>query len=248
MNDKIKITLIIAVAAVVIALILSNSFSSDSSTTENTVQVNGVSQVDVSPDLVSVYFTVQTYGNTSSDAKDSNAQITDDVITNLIKLGFDRDEIQTSGFNIWENTGGYYPGAPVVKANEKFVASHTLIVKIKTEDKDKIGETIDAGVDAGATLNYVNFELSKDKENEYKIKAIQKATEDAKEKAEALASGLGKKLGKVVSVTNTDFQYYPWVAYATTDSMAVKGSEVQTNIVPSDQVVTSSVTVVYKLI
>ncbi len=143
----------------------------------------------------------------------------------------------------------YGAPAPTVKANEKFIASHTLIVKIKTGDRDKIGEAIDAGVDAGATLNYVNFELSQDKESEYKILAIKEATQDAKEKAEALAEGLGKRVGKVVSVTNSDFQYYPWLAYEKSSAdVSVSGSEVQTNIVPSDQTVRSSVTVIYKLI
>ncbi len=247
MEEKIKITLIIAVAAVVIALIFSGGIPSNSST-ENTVQVSGVAEVEVSPDLISIYFTVQTYGNTSSEAKDKNAEVTDDVIDNLMNEGFDRDDIQTTGFNIWENPGiGYpYPRAPAT--NEKFVASHTLIVKIKSDNNDKIGEAIDAGVDAGATLNYVNFELSTDKESEYKITAIKKATEDAREKAQALAEGLGKKLGKVVSVTNSDFQYYPWLAYEKAGAVDVSGAQVQTSIVPSDQVVSASVTVVYKLI
>lgn len=243
MNDKIKIALISAATLIIVALIISSNLPG--STGENTVQVNGLSEIEVSPDLISVYFTIETKAATSQEAKDSNAIKTDSVVSALMGLGYEREEIQTSGFNIWEDRGGY--GTPTPKANEKFIASHTLIVKLETDERDNVGSTIDAGVDAGATLNYINFELSQEKESEYKVLAIKRATEDAREKAEALADGLGKDLGKVVSVTNSDFQYYPWLAYEKSAMDSSSGAEIQTNIVPSDQVVSASVTVVYKL-
>jgi predicted transposase YbfD/YdcC len=80
-------------------------------------------------------------------------------------------------------------------AAEMLLASKTSIITIATVDSkttdialqsnDVNGaviwqKVIDSGVDAGALLQYINFELSNDKQNEYKAQALREAGEDAK--------------------------------------------------------------------
>ncbi len=111
------------------------------------------------------------------------------------------------------------------------------------------GEVIDAGVDKGAKVSYINFELSIAEQNKYKAQALELATQDAKTKAEAIASGLGKKLGKVVSVSSSDWGYSPWSLYRA-DVMTESAEEAKsavTDIQPGEQSVTASVSVVYKI-
>jgi uncharacterized protein YggE len=120
---------------------------------------------------------------------------------------------------------------------------------MSTSESDKIGTAIDAGVDAGAAISYINFELSPEKQNQYKSEAIKQAAEDARIKAEALANGVDKELGKLVSVSEGSFGYDPWRVYGAVSgaSDAAMAKEATTEIQPSEQEVSASVTVVYKL-
>jgi len=243
MDNSVKITLIIVAGIIFLALVgIMVYFQISPSQTVNT---QGIAQVKAVPDLVFVYFNVMTEAETAQEAKDKNAEIVDNVLTALIKKGFERKDIVTENFNIypeynWEN------GKQEIK---DYRATHNIRVQFSTSKTEKIGEAIDAGVDAGALVNYINFELSQEKQNQYKAQALKLATEDAKIKAESIASGLGKEVGKVVSVSSSDFDYYPWSIYRN-DAMTVGGAEAKaatTNIQPGEREINARVAVVYAL-
>jgi len=248
-ESGVKIAIIISAAIIIVALIgavgfykLVNPYSAG-----NTISVQGNSVIKVTPDIVTVYFNVETNGETAVEAKDANSEIVDDLITALVKQGFERADIQTQSLNIyedirWENGKEKSYG---------YKASHQIKVELSTNQADEIGEVIDAGVDAGALLQYINFELSNDKQNEYKAQALKEAGEDAKIKAESLAEGLDKKLGSLVSISSSDWGYRPWALYSNAggDMLAEAASAKQatTDIQPGTQEVTGYVSVVYKL-
>ncbi len=246
MDKSVQITLIVVIGIVVLAGIGYTAFSSLIPSSENTVTGNGQATIKVTPDLVKVYFGVETTAKTSQEAKDQNAEIVDNVITALLKEGFERNEIQTQGFNIypdysWENNKQELKG---------YKATHTLIVEIPTEQSNKIGDAIDAGVDAGALINYINFELSQAKQNEYKAQVLKLAAEDAKIKAESIAQGVGKEVGDLVSVSDNNFNYYPWRLYETATAGAndvAAAKEASTNIQPGNQEISASVTAIFEL-
>jgi uncharacterized protein YggE len=246
MDKSVQITLIIVIGFIALAGIGYAVFSSLAPSNENTVTGNGQAVLKVTPDLVKVYFGVDTTANTSQEAKDKNAEIVDKVITELVKEGFERKDIQTENFNIypdysWEN------GKQDLKG---YKATHTLVVEISTNDSDKIGTAIDAGVNAGANINYINFELSQAKQNEYKAQALKLAAEDAKIKAESIATGLNKQVGKLVSVSDNNFNYYPWRLYdnsAGASGVATMAKEAVTNIQPGNQEISASVTAIFAL-
>lgn len=242
-GNSIKITGMIIGAVFIVVLLAMYVFFQAVPT--NTLTSNGVATISAVPDLVSINFNVETNGSSAKEAKDANSVVVDDVITALVKKGFNRDEIMTQNFNVYEN----YEWTRDKSVFKGWKASHQLIVKVSTEDSDKIGEAIDAGIDSGAALSYINFELSQELENQYKTEALKAATEDAKIKAEAIASGLGSKLGKAVSIMTSEFGYYPWIAYDTMASseMAVKGAEVATTIRPTEQEISGRVSVIYRL-
>lgn len=246
MDKSIAITLIIVFGVIVLAGIGYVAFSSlIPDTSSNTVTGNGQATIEAVPDLVKVYFNVQTQGETSKEAKDKNAEIVDDLIVAVLREGFERDDIQTQNFNI-------YPEYSWDNGKQELIgyrATHSLIVEMPTEKSDKIGEVIDAGVDAGAEISYINWELSQEKQNKYKADAIKMAAEDARIKAEALAEGLDKELGKLVSVTQSDFGYTPWPIYGgiAGAEAAMEAKRATTDIQPSEQVISASVTAVFKL-
>ncbi|HEX9741075.1 MAG TPA: SIMPL domain-containing protein, partial [Ignavibacteriaceae bacterium] len=188
---------------------------------------------------------VQTDALTANEASDKNAEIVSDLKENIVALGFNESEIKTQNFNV-------YPQYDYSGGNQRitrYTATHSLKIEILIGDKDKIGSVIDAGVGAGAGIGYINFELNKENENKYKAEAITLATEDAKIKAEALAYGAGKKLGRLVSVSTSDFGYQPWRVFSSDSGLEVAEAKeaVSTDINPSDQTVSASVTAVFKI-
>lgn len=248
-SDAVKVTWIIVAAVVVLAVAGLVAYMSVKGPTGPTIASSGIAQVHAVPDLVSVHISIETNGSTTKIANDANAEISDKVITGLIKLGFERKDIATESFNIypdydWTNEGQVLKG---------YKATNSIVVKISADSISKIGSVVDVAADSGAYISYIDFELSQAKQNEYKALALKQATEDARIKAESIAIGLNKKLGAVVSVTDSSFDYYPWAVYSKGEMMTASDANAgarsaATNIVPGEQDISGRVSVVYKLI
>ena len=247
-DNSVKITAMIVFGVLIFALIGAYIFF-ESNPTKETIAALGLSTITVVPDLVSVYFNVETNETTAKEAKDANSEIIDAMTVALIKEGFEESQIETVNFNVYEDFEYVYDRYTSKSISKGFKAIHSVRVKFSTKNSDKIGEVIDAGIDSGAMLSYINFELSQELENKNKAEALRLATEDARVKAEAIADGLGAELGKVVSVSTSDYRYAPFMAYDNTGSatLAVKSAEIETSINPSDQEISAQVSVVYKL-
>jgi uncharacterized protein YggE len=243
---KDKTLIISATVIVVVAMIIYAFFQINPS---QTISVSGESQIEVVPDLVSVNFNIETRDSTASGAKDTNTEIYDNLVVALTAKGIEESEIKTLNFNVYPE----YDWINGRRVEKGYVAQHSVKVELSTDESDKITGIIDAGVDSGALINYINFELSEALQNGKKMEATQKATEDAKIKAEAIAQGLGARLGSIVSVTDSGFNYYPWPLYERADAATVEeaGSAAKTvasaGITPGEQTVYGSVSVVYKI-
>lgn len=245
-NNSVKITGMIVGAVIVLALIGVYIAMQTNPVSGNTLNTQGSAEIKAVPDLVTVYFNVQTNGTTAKEAKDKNAEIVDDAITNLVKMGFERKDIMTENFNIYPD----YLWDGRKQVDNGYKATHSIKLQISTDRSEKIGDAIDAGVDAGAMISYINFELSLAKQNEYKAQALRQATDDARIKAESIASGLGKDLGRVVSVSDSSFDYYPWAVYRNADmamSGAVEAKAATTTIQPGEQTISARVSVSFKI-
>jgi hypothetical protein len=243
-DKSIQITLIIAGTILLVTLlgyIALNQFMP----AKDVLTSNGIAELKAMPDIVAIYFSVETNGTTATEAKDKNAEISDAVITALIKQGFERKDIATQGYNIYEDFEWTEDGRKSIG----WKAVNSMKVELKAEKTDNAGNVIDAVVDNGAIISYINFELSIAKQNEYKAQALTQATQDAKIKAEAIAKGLGKSIGKVVSVSSLDFGYNPWpILREGMVASAMEAKHAVTNIQPGEQTVSASVSVTYKLV
>jgi hypothetical protein len=246
-NNAIAVTAIIAGVILVIALLVLFAFRPLSYSSGKTVTVQGVSEIKAMPDLITVYFSVETNGTTSAEATSANSEIMDKLVTALIKQGFNRDEIQTENFNV-------YPDVSWDNGKEKqegYKAVHSVKVELSVDEMEKLGNVIDAGVNAGAGVSYINFELTQESQNKYKAEALKLAAEDAKIKADSVAAGFGKSAGKLVSVSVSDFGYYPLNVYTASGSAdredAAMAKEVATNIAPSEEQITASVSATFKI-
>jgi uncharacterized protein YggE len=238
--QKINMTAIIVAALVVIAVLVGVSMLLNNGE-KQTISTTGNAQIKVDPDEAVVYLLVDTRAVTAEAAKDKNAVISDKVLTELIKLGIDRKDIQTENYNIYPE----YNWSSGYQDLIGYVASNTF--KVGTTDFGKVGTIIDASVNAGALVNYINFELSNAKSNEYKTKALADASKDATSKADAIAAGLGMKVGKLVSVSASDYNYMPYPIYRMGSAGAESVKDVATNIQPQQLEVAASVTAVFAL-
>ncbi len=242
LQKSVQITLIIVAAVIVLAIIGVVAFKYNS--LSNTIQVNGQATAKVSPDLITVYFNVDTKGTTSKEAEDENSAIVSKLKDNIIALGFKESDLKTDNYNIYPEYD-YSNGQRLTG----YRATHSLKIEVSAEQKDKVSSLIDAGTNAGAGISYINFELTPLLQQSAKTQAIKSASDDAKIKAEAIADGFNKKLGRLVSVSLDQFNYNPWPIYATqgTSGGAAEAKRAVTDITPSNQEVSAYVTAVYKL-
>jgi len=230
MNNKVLV-IIIAIAVVLVGgYLLYNSGP--------VVSAQGSSSIKASPDEVSVYINVETKNQSAQGAQEMNKEISDKLLFELVKIGFDRDELKFVNQNVYEDKKG-------------FVVSQQLVVK--TDKTEKVPSIVDAVIQSGALVSYINFELSDEKQGEYKKQALEEASKDAMEKARAIADGQGRRLGRLVSLENQE-AYYPGPIglYAKAEGMdsAMANSEarkVALNIAPQDLEITASIMARYKL-
>lgn len=246
-NNAIIVTSIISGVILIVSLVALVVLGGSASTGENTVNVQGIATVKAMPDLITVYFNVETKAETSVEAKDDNSEILNRLIDALVAQGLDRNDIITENFNVYQN----YEWTDEGREDDGFKATHSVKVELSIDEEDKIGDVIDAGVNAGALVSYINFELTQKSQNMYKAEAMKLAAEDARIKAESVAEGFGKNVGKLVNVQVNDFGYYPWNVYSAKGigfaEDAVMAQEVASNIQVGDKEIRSTISATFKL-
>lgn len=249
-NNPIIITSIIAGVVLIIAILALAQSGSVIPSSKNSVTVQGTSTLKAMPDLVSVYITIQTNGTTSAEATNANTEIYDDLVEEMIMEGFEETDLKTESFSVYENT--YWDYKTERSKKEGYIAYHSLKVELPSEKMNKVSSVVDATVNAGAGINYINFELTQESQNEYKALALKQASEDAMIKADSIASGFGKKVGKLLSVQTSDFGYYPWNVYSSrgasyAEEDAVMAKEVAMNIEPGEEEIYASITATFQI-
>jgi hypothetical protein len=238
-------TLIIVAIIIVAGLLLGAAYLFPKPGGEKTISVTGTAQATVPPDRAVVYVQIVTRSNDSADtAKDLNANISDDVLTALLKAGVDRKDIETQGFTVGPEYDYTQDKGQVLKG---YVATNSM--KVTVSNFDDVGKVVDASVDSGALISYINYELSLGKQNQYKAAVLANASQDAKMKAQAIVEGLGKSLGDLVSVSTSDYGYMPYPIYrAEASAPGVDVKQVATNLPPSNIDVTATVQVTYNVV
>lgn len=205
---------------------------------KTTISTQGTAEITADPEYLVIYFQAQYEADTASEASQEVAEIIEDLKINLYRAGISEENIQTENYNVRQKYR--------YEDSEEYIATQTL--SVKTKKFYNAGKMIDAGVNAGALVNYINFEISQEKQNELKAEALEKAAEDAKIKAEALASGSGKKLGKLVRLGDSGWYYNDYRLYAAEAGGTVaEAKQAVTNISPKELTVRANVNAVYEI-
>jgi len=236
----------IVLVGVVIAILLGAGVITFSKAA--TLSADGTAEIKALPDEVSVNLRVTAKNASAQVAKDKVSEITDKLQTELIKMGIEQKDIQLENYNV-------YPWSEWINnrnVDKGFVVEQGIVVK--TTNFDKVSGVIDAAIDAGALVSYINAELSEQKVNDYKAQALEQAAKNARVKAESVASGLGKRIGGVVSVQTMQEPYYmPYEYYRAVSTESFGAADVAqvkaaaANLAPKESTVSASVQVTYKL-
>src|SRR3989338_10000427 len=231
----------IAIATLLIVAILGYQYL-DLGTQSSTLNTDGTSELIFKPDQAKVWVGISILKPNAEDAQAEANKAIKNIIDGLRSKGIKEEDIQTESLNLYEEKDWTQTGSK----SKGWRAAQTL--KIKTTDFSKVGQIVDIAVKNGANeINNIEFSLSPEKEKEYKNQAIAEATAKAKAKAETMAKGLEAKLGKVISVSESNFNYYPYtydMLNKAAGTMAIKESA---TVLPKDVTVTANVNVVYEL-
>lgn len=197
----------------------------------NTLSVDGIGSLSVSPDVSVVALTVLTRAESAKLAQDENAIQTKRLSNSLIqKYNLRKGQITTSGFTISADRN---PEDPNLITG--YTVRHSLLVRVFFVEK--IGELLDLAIMSGATtIDFVQFELKDQKK--YELNALKIAMNDARLKADAIANSIGRKIIRVIKVTEGQ--------YSIENEKQADEREIGTEIFPSPVNITLSLSVTFE--
>lgn len=241
MKNKIIIGIVIVAVLIVGLYVVFN--------TGPVVSATGSSSIKAMPDEVSVNVNIETRNLTAQDAQEANKIISEKLLAELIKLGYNKEELKFVNFYVSPEYD--YSSDYRTQKLKGYVVSQQLV--IKTKNVEKVPSIVDSVISSGALISYINFEISEQKQAEYKNKALEQASRDAREKAKAIASGQGKGLGRLVSLKNQEYNYPgPYMYYSKSDSVsyaenAAGAQKAAVNLSPNEIEVSATIGAEYRV-
>lgn len=168
-----------------------------------TLNVNGMGQTYLTPDIAYINIGVHTESDTAANAVSANTENTKAVTDAIKKAGVDAKDISTTNFSIYPSQQ-YSPEGKVT--GTIYMVDNTVYVTVRK--LDNLGKLLDDVVGAGAnSINSIQFDVA-DKSAAVK-EARAKAVEDAKKQAQELADAAGIALGSIQTISFYDNSPYP---------------------------------------
>ena len=216
------------------------------------VHVAGMAKVSVAPDVADLWIGVNTARPTALEAVSANTFAMNNLVDALKKRGVAPKDIQTSRVSItpqYSQPAEAKPGVPPEATIPKVVGYEVInAVQVTTKDLNKIGELLDAALNAGSNqLQGLVFRIDDREAGKKELRA--KALDDAKQKAELYARRAGMVLGPVVLITESDAGWMPAPRGADAFGAAMAPAPVAAPmpVSPGEQEISLSVTVSYEL-
>ena len=207
-----------------------------------TITVSATSEVKVVPDRARINVSVTTQASTAQETQSSNASLSDAVVAAIQGLGVAEESIQTTSTYL---SPRYDYSSSQWSGSEALIVGYDMTTRFSIGDLeiDKVGQVLQAAIDAGAN-GTDGIEYYSSTYDEAYRDALGKAVEDARVKAEALAGAAGVNLGAIRSIVegyqNTAVRYDN-MAYAE----AAMGSADSLKIMPGQVDVVAQATVTY---
>jgi uncharacterized protein len=209
--------------------------AADSTNPEHTISVSGTGRILVKPDIADVSIGVSVSRSKARQSEQDAAALMADVIAALKAAGVKDADIQTANLSL-------SPEYDWSSNTQRLTGYRTdNIVSVTIRDLEKVGETIDAAVDAGATaVNGISFRVSDETKVQEQARAA--AMADAKSKGDALAKAAGVSISGVQSISEISSPMPTPIMYA---NAGVAARDATTPIQPGQVSLEVTVTVVY---
>jgi uncharacterized protein YggE len=160
------------------------------------VVTSGEAIVRRAADQAFVAVAVETRARTPREAQQQNADAMTSVRQRIVGLGFPADAIRTTGYSIQQEfdfTNGRRTPRGYVARNG---------IEVRVDDVTRVGELLDATVEAGATnVSSVRFDL-KDRTGAER-EAVRLAVADARGRADAIAAAAGRSIDRILRIVDT---------------------------------------------
>lgn len=166
----------------------------EGTTPDRTITVNGMGSVSLTPDIARIFIGVQTESEEATAAVERNNSQTQAVLDALQSAGIAEEDIRTTDFSVFPRQERDRDGNVI---STTYVVQNT--VRVTVRDLDKIGQTLDAVVQAGANnITGIQFDIA-DRAAATNA-ALEAAVEDARARATVLAKAASVTLGEVQSI------------------------------------------------
>ena len=240
---KIKLVMIVSILATSILLAACGPATTTVYTQPEppmrTITVTGTGMITLTPDIAYVYIGVRTQDASAAVAMTKNNTQAQAVIAAIKDFGVADKDIQTTNFSI-------YP-QPVYDDNYNQIGVTYLVdntVYVTVRDLEKLGELLDASLQAGAnTINSISFDVA-DK-TEVLSQARLEAVNNARAQADELATASGVTVGDVQTISYYDSTPTPKYYEVRSADMAVAAPSVP--IEAGSMQVTTTVTIIYTI-
>lgn len=200
--------------------------------------VSGVGVVYLTPDIVYINIGVNTQHENASQAVSINKEKTSAVIQAIKDFGVAEKDIRTTNFSIWSNPT-YDDAGQITGTN--YSVDNTVNVTVR--DIDKLGDLLDAAIQAGAN-NIYSIQFDVEDKTQANREARTLAVEDAKTEAQGLADTAGVSLGEIQTISYYEGSSTPFYQQGKGGG---GGEEAAVPIQPGQLAITVTVNMVYTI-
>ncbi len=187
--------MVLVIAALALLVVGVGATSAQDTFPENTITVSGFGTAYGEPDVAYIELGVELVEADLAQAFASTAETMNAVIDALLGVGIAREDIQTTGVNIFPEDRYDQTGTATSRV---YRVRNT--VRLTVRDISQVEQMISAGVNAGANTIYnLSFGIADTAalEQEARVQAV----ENARSRAEQLAGALGVNVGNAIIIS-----------------------------------------------
>ena len=240
---RIKLFLPITVLAISMLLAAcSGTTATGTQAVPRSLSVSGTGTVYLTPDVAYIYIGVHTENEDISLAVSENNSKAETVKAALLEKGIAEADIQTSNFSIWPNQ--QYDPTTGLNSGTIYMVDNSVYVTVR--DLEKMGEILEASINAGAnSINSIQFDVADKSAGQ--SEARQKAVDNANALAEELADTSGVRLGDIQTISYYDSQATPYYGYGMGGGGGGAEGIGTTSIAPGQLTLSVTVSITYEI-